>query len=328
MSKLDNMFITAVQKNQKAVVMTFLKKGGIDVNKRDELGFTSLYYACEKGSKDIVKLLLEADADASMQSNDSKTCLHAVAKTGNKDIIQMLVDAGADIDALDKEDKTPLMYFVQNKKTESALLLLSLGADKTLLDSQGHSVTDYASAGGLKDLLDVLMSDQDINEKDQYGNSLLHQAIHNNNSEVVKQLLSKEETIVDALNDASETPLINAVKKGSLIIVELLLNKGADCNLSLQNGTTCLHIAASNNFIDITKALIKKGANINEKTESGSTALINAAKNGCNDLTAYLIEQEADVNLVDNMGNSALYYATESGYNEIVEQLIMAGCEE
>ncbi len=328
MSKLDNMFISAVQKNQKAVVMTFLKKGGIDVNKRDELGFTSLYYACEKGSKDIVKLLLENDADVSMPSNDSKTCLHAVAKTGNKDIIQMLVDAGSDIDALDKEDKTPLMYFIQNKKTESALLLLSLGADKTLLDSQGHSAKDYASAGGLKDLLDVLMSDQDVNEKDQYGNSLLHQAIHNNNSEVVKTLLAKEETIVDALNDASETPLINAVKKGSLIIVELLLAKSANVNLSLQNGTTCLHIASSNNYLDIAKALIKNGAELNTKNENGSTALINAAKNGHNDFTAFLIEKEADVNLVDNYGQSALFYATENGYNEIVEQLIMAGCEE
>ena len=38
--QLDNMLLQACKNNQKAVVQTFLKRGGVDVNKRDESGNT------------------------------------------------------------------------------------------------------------------------------------------------------------------------------------------------------------------------------------------------------------------------------------------------
>ena len=61
--QLDNMLIQACKNNQKGVVQTFLKRGGVDLNKRDESGNTPLIYACMKNSREIVKLLLENGAD-------------------------------------------------------------------------------------------------------------------------------------------------------------------------------------------------------------------------------------------------------------------------
>ena len=60
---LDNMLLTARKNGQKGVVQAFLKKGGIQLDKRDAQGATPLYYASAKGSRDIVKLLLDAGAD-------------------------------------------------------------------------------------------------------------------------------------------------------------------------------------------------------------------------------------------------------------------------
>ena len=57
--QLDNMFLQACKNNRKSVVQTFLKRGGIDVNKRDESGNTPLIYACLKNARDLVKMLLE-----------------------------------------------------------------------------------------------------------------------------------------------------------------------------------------------------------------------------------------------------------------------------
>ena len=47
-------FLNACRNGQKSIVQIFLKKGGIDVNKRDAEGNTPLYYACLKGFRDIV----------------------------------------------------------------------------------------------------------------------------------------------------------------------------------------------------------------------------------------------------------------------------------
>ena len=126
---LDNMLLTACKNGQKGVVQAFLKKGGIQLDKRDAQGATALYYAGAKGSKDIVKLLLDAGADAAIADNQSRTALHMAAQSGNKEIIRLLCDGGADLNATDNEGKTPLIYAAKNGRSEACRFLLELGAD-------------------------------------------------------------------------------------------------------------------------------------------------------------------------------------------------------
>ena len=64
--QLDNMLLQACKNNQKGVVQTFLKRGGVDVNKRDESGNTPLIYVCMKSARDLAKLLLDNGADANL----------------------------------------------------------------------------------------------------------------------------------------------------------------------------------------------------------------------------------------------------------------------
>ena len=97
MTQMDNMFLNACKNGQKGVAQALLAKGGIDVNKRDPLGFTALHYASQKGARDLVSMLIANGADASACSNDSTTPLHMVSRSGNKDVIRMLLDAGADV---------------------------------------------------------------------------------------------------------------------------------------------------------------------------------------------------------------------------------------
>lgn len=82
---LDNMLLTACKNGQKGIVQAFLKKGGLQLDKRDGQGATPLHYASAKGSRDIVKLLLDAGADASIADNQSRTALHLACQVGNKD---------------------------------------------------------------------------------------------------------------------------------------------------------------------------------------------------------------------------------------------------
>ncbi|MDE6128049.1 MAG: ankyrin repeat domain-containing protein, partial [Lachnospiraceae bacterium] len=109
---MDKLLLKACQNGQKGVVMAFLKKDGININAVDETGSAPLHYACKKGYRDIVKMLLEKGADVTQISNTSVTPLHMAAVSGNKEIIKLLTDEGADINAADKEGRTVLIYAV------------------------------------------------------------------------------------------------------------------------------------------------------------------------------------------------------------------------
>ena len=122
--QLDNMLLQACKNNQKTGVQTFLKRGGIDVNKRDESGNTPLIYACLKSARDLVKLLLDNGADAGLGNQKNRMPIHFAAEAGNFQIISMLCNAGADVNCTDNNGVTPLMLLAQNGKTDAALKLL------------------------------------------------------------------------------------------------------------------------------------------------------------------------------------------------------------
>jgi ankyrin repeat protein len=110
---MDNVFLSACKNGQKGIVEAFVKKGGIDFNKRDTLGNTPLFYAVARGARDIAKILLDKGADPSLANNESLTPLHAVSKSGNKEIMKLLIDAGADLNVTDKSGKSqgsPMIY--------------------------------------------------------------------------------------------------------------------------------------------------------------------------------------------------------------------------
>ena len=126
MSQMDEMFLNACKNGQKGVAQTLLAKGDVNVNKRDPMGFTPLHYACQKGTRDIVSMLIDKGADACACSNDSVTPLHMCSRSGNKDVIRMLIEAGADLNATDRNGRTPLMAMASEGKVDAAKMLLAM----------------------------------------------------------------------------------------------------------------------------------------------------------------------------------------------------------
>lgn len=324
---MDKLLLKACQNGQKGVVMAFLKKDGVNVNAVDEIGFSPLHYVCKKGYRDIVKLLLDKEADVNLISNQSITPLHMAAVSGNKEIVKLLTDAGADLNATDKEGKTPLIYAVEAKKAECARFFVESGADTTIMDNQNHTALDYANALGMVQLIESIAKDNSGNA-DAFGNTPLHQACHNGQGEVVKTMLAKGEMDINARNDDKETPLFLAVAENNILIAELLLEAGADANIPGGRGSNSpLHIAAANENEHLVKSLLSHGANIDERNEDGETALIIAAIKGNNYIVGVLLDKGANFTYADQDEHTALYYAAEGGYNDITEKLLIAGAE-
>ena len=106
---MDDLFLKACQNGQKSVVITFLKKGGINLDKRDSEGFASLHYACKRGTRDIVKLLVEHEADVTLASNQSITPLHQACYNNQSEVVKlMLKDSNTDVNAQSDSGETPL----------------------------------------------------------------------------------------------------------------------------------------------------------------------------------------------------------------------------
>lgn len=258
---MEQLLLKACQNGQKGVVIAFLKKDGINVDAVDGEGLSPLHFACRKGYKDIVKLLLEKGANVNALSNTSVTPLHFAAASGNKEVIKLAVDGGADVSATDKEGKNPLMYAIEAKKAEAAKYLIELGADAAAADNSGRTALDYANAFGLVQLIGAISADG-AGTTDAYGNTPLHQACHNGQSEVVKAMLKSGKCDIDARNDAMFTPLCTAADEDNLLIAELLLDAGADANIGGAHGYTPLHFAADNGNERLVKKLIACGAKL------------------------------------------------------------------
>ena len=117
-----------------------------------------------------------------------------------------------------------------------------------------------------------------------------------NNFMVVNLLLDHGADANIAKVDAC-TPLHKAVMKGNQNLVKLFLEKNALVNTQNADGDSPLHTAVSNGFFDITKLLIKKGSNVNLQNKEGRTPLFLAAENKHEQLIKILIENEADVTI-------------------------------
>ena len=169
--QLDNMLLNACKNNQKSVVQTFLKRGGVDVNKRDESGNTPLIYVCLKNARDLVKLLLEHGADANLGNQKNRMPLHFAAETGNFEIIALLTGAGADVNCTDNNGVTPLMLMAQNGKTDAALRFIrNPDVDPQIKDNDNRMAIDYATSCGLRELVNALSQAQE-DHTDAYGNT-------------------------------------------------------------------------------------------------------------------------------------------------------------
>jgi ankyrin repeat protein len=93
------------------------------------------------------------------------------------------------------------------------------------------------------------------------------------------------------------TPLIIAAREGDLRMVELLLERGADVNQSSAGDGNPLIMAAAGGHAPIVRLLVERGGTVNALVEGDETPLINAAGKGHLEVVQYLVAHGADVNL-------------------------------
>ena len=109
---------------------------------------TALWVAAAKGHFDVVRLLIEQNAEVDRRTSSNSTPLRAAVFDGHLDIVRCLVENGADVNARNNFNSTPLMLTCHNGHLDVASYLVKYGANINLQDNAGHSCLHYASKRG------------------------------------------------------------------------------------------------------------------------------------------------------------------------------------
>ncbi|MEQ8818836.1 MAG: ankyrin repeat domain-containing protein [Sumerlaeia bacterium] len=110
------------------------------------------------------------------------------------------------------------------------------------------------------------------------------------------------------------TALMKAAARGHLLVVEYLLDHGADPAALTSHGLTALHFAIQAQHRDTAACLIRRGAPL-QATRSMSAPLLWASQRatdqaGCFDIVEMLLNAGADPNAADqHLGNRPLHHA-------------------
>ncbi|MEJ2217731.1 MAG: ankyrin repeat domain-containing protein [Gemmatimonadota bacterium] len=113
-------------------------------------GFTPLHLAAYFGREEAVQVLLEAGApvDATTRNAMANRPLHAAAAGRHDGVVRLLVEAGADANARQAGGWTALHAAAQHGDDDLVEMLLEAGAHPELVADDGRSAADLAEAGG------------------------------------------------------------------------------------------------------------------------------------------------------------------------------------
>ena len=109
--------------------------------------------AAQNGDVDRARALLSSNKKlAKIKNSEGLTPLHLGALAGSFEVVRLLLEYDADAKAKTKFDVTPLHYAAQSGQAEIVNLLLSRKANVEAKDKNGQRPSDYAARGGNEDL--------------------------------------------------------------------------------------------------------------------------------------------------------------------------------
>jgi len=153
--------IVAAFRRQQAAAQALLRLGA-NPNARDADGYDVLAIATINHDTELLKAALAGGANArAVVGRDDGSALISAAQLGFVDIVRALIEANADIDHVNQRGWTALITAVllgngDKEHTETVEALVAARADGDIKDHQGKRAIDYARARGYADMVRIL----------------------------------------------------------------------------------------------------------------------------------------------------------------------------
>ncbi len=294
-----------------------------NVNTREPLrDQTPLMWAVAQKHVDVARVLIDHGADVRARSRITRVLVNRANPTDIYTAVVGTVSQGG---------STPLLFAARQGDVESASLLLASGANVNDLLPDGTSALTVAAHGNHTALARLLLDRGANPNVIGSGYTALHAAVLRGNPDIVKSLLargafvnsriqhgtpttrgSQEFFLPEALTGA--TPVWLAGKFLEPDIMRLLLERGADPSLTLQDGTTILMAAAG---VGSQTKLFDRRERIALLRDSDEPLAVGAV--------ALLVERGADVNRSNEVGETALHGAAKMNYPVVARMLAERG---
>jgi ankyrin repeat protein len=198
-------------------------------------GGTPLFYAIRERNSKIAQLLLDKGAKIinAKVPNYSSILLSEAIESQCDETVKILLSKGADVIG-SGSDCPPIHAAVKIESKKMIELLLSMGADINIRDKNGYAaVSEIISIPD--DFVKYMVSKgYNINNKNSYGDTLLHNTVGNNAPEKASNLI-KLGAMLNIRNNNGETPLHYAQTPK---MAKLLIDAGADVNIKDNSGKT------------------------------------------------------------------------------------------
>lgn len=139
----------------------------------------------------------------------------------------------------------------------------------------------------------------------------------------LKELIDKDDTIIDSYAQDGFTALGLASYFGEKEVVKYLIKKGANVNLPANNDfkVAPLHSAVASQDEAMVDSLIEAGADVNARQMNNVVPLHSAAHLGNLPLVLKLMDHGADKYASTTDGKTALDFALEKGFENLKEYL-------
>ncbi|XP_051940722.1 caskin-2-like isoform X2 [Hippocampus zosterae] len=216
----------------------------VNVNIQDADGLSPLHHAALSGNKEMISLLLEAQAAVDIKDNKGMRPLHYAAWQGKTEPLKMLLKAGSSVNGQSDEGQIPLHLSAQHGHYDGSEMLLQHQSNTCISDTAGKTPLDLACEFGRVAVVQLLLS-----------------------SNMCATMLEPKPSDPNGVS-----PLHLAAKNGHIDVIRLLIQAGIDINRQSESGTA-LHQAALCGKTEVVRLLLESGISAGVRNTLSQTAL-------------------------------------------------------
>lgn len=244
----------------------------------------------QTGNQAVARYLISKGLDVNKPNRAGWTSLHTATHDGAPlEYLKFLVKMGADPKAIDKKGQLPL--HLCNDLAVVIWYTITFGISLEVEDSNGetllfktksHHVTKYLLREGVKytirDLEEAVKNQRYhkvvcFRMQDSLRVSENSIVMHLAEDPRLLKLFKNEKINVDARDEAGRTALHCAVKSQNIEKLNMLIEKNYNINAVDSMGRTALHYACKSGLTETAKILLSRGANLEIVDSRGDIAL-------------------------------------------------------
>ncbi|OQV13927.1 Ankyrin repeat and EF-hand domain-containing protein 1 [Hypsibius exemplaris] len=237
------------------------------------------------------------------------TVLHVAAYKNDVDLVTFFLDNGADVNTRNRGGITPLMVAAHHGYLDLVKQLIICGANLEAEDRFGQNVLWYCF-GGTERHAQIAAFCMDCGSasakpsSNLIGKPILVKACEKGNKsrDIVELILRHGGSPNDPALRTGRTPLIEASRRGSVPVMKLLLDEGADADAVDYKQVHAAHEAAYHGHVPALQLLASFGANLDTPSYNGNTPLHLAVSSQQLAAVRYLAHRGANANAKNKLG--------------------------